>query len=151
MTDAWNPNAGTEHADRPEYWPPRDVSPDAGVIGKLAGFGSFTVTNEDGSKSVVPTAKLATCVQYVPPVNGGPSELRQHLALHVPISADLRNKLDAALVPVGTFLQITYRGIDATQNNMKMFRVATVTERHHHQVVLAAVAAGPQGDAPAGT
>lgn len=126
-------NAGQERSGISVYWPPRELTLGAGVCGKIAGRGSYTVKGDDGTSQLVPTVKLVECVTYTPTDDGG--RLRQEISVEVSLNADLRRKLDADVLAVGTPVQVVFTGEDAEYNNMRRYRVSTVTASYHARLV----------------
>jgi hypothetical protein len=104
------------------------------VVGIVAGFSSYTMkATEAEAARTVHYVKLKSALEY----NAGTNKTAQHLAIGVPINADLKNKLDSATLEVGTYVLVQFKDVAAEFNNMRRYRVEIITKAQYNDLLRA--------------
>lgn len=140
---ALNSTKGTERADKLPMAKLAVLG--AALVGVVSGFDNYETEDTDaegkatGKKRVVKYVKLTNAVEFQP--DAPHSEIGktvEHLAIGMPINADTKAKLDADTLPVGSYLLVQFREIAAQWNNMRLYRVETLTKQQYNDILRAA-------------
>lgn len=136
---------GTVREDKLPMWSPKLLL--AAVVGIVAGFDEYPTKEvkadaEKGIKAeasrMVKYVKLSGVLEFAPATDDAPERVTEHLALGVQINADLKVKLDSDTLPAGSIVLIQHNEIAAQFNNMRRYRVETLTRQQYVALMKAA-------------
>jgi hypothetical protein len=133
---AVNTISGTERAGDLVMWAIKTLG--AAIVGKVAGFDSYEIAGDNGTKRTVKFVKLVDAVEFQPDSEHSTTgKSVEHLAIGVSLNADTKNKLDEATLPIGTCILIQFREIAPELQNMRRFRVEVLTKQQYADLIRA--------------